>query len=137
MANVNKVFLVGRLGADPIVRETASGAVANFSIATNEYWTDKQGDKVEKTEWHNIVAWGKQAELSRDYLTKGSNIFCEGKLQTSKWDTPDGETKYKTEIVIHNLQFLDPKKDSESSTSSIYEYAPKPEAKPVLDDVPF
>ena len=82
MANVNKVILVGRLGGDPEVRETAKGVVANYSIATNEYWTDTKGDKVEKTEWHNIVCWGKQAELSRDYLKKGYNLFCEGKLQT-------------------------------------------------------
>lgn len=136
MANVNKVILVGRLGGDPVVREKAGGSVANFSIATNEYWTDKQGDKAEKTEWHNIVAWGKQAELCRDYLQKGSNIFCEGKLQTSKWDTPEGETKYKTEIVMNNLQFLDPKKE-ESTMKTILEYAPKPEATPVLDDIPF
>ena len=136
MANVNKVILVGRLGGDPEVRETAKGVVANYSIATNEYWTDTKGDKVEKTEWHNIVCWGKQAELSRDYLKKGSNLFCEGKLQTSSWETPEGEKKYKTEVVVFNIQFLD--KKEESTMSSIYEYAPKPEAKPaVQDDIPF
>ena len=134
MANVNKVFLVGRLGQDPEVRETTNGVVANFSIATNEYFTDKQGEKVERTDWHKCVAWGKQAEPSRDYLRKGSNVFCEGKLKNSTWETDDGDKRYKTEVVVYNIQFLDPKKDEDS----IYDYAPKPEATPVVkDDIPF
>ena len=105
--SVNKVILVGRLGQNPEVKHTPSGAaVANFSIATNESWTDKQGQKQEKTEWHRIVVWGKTAELCGQYLTKGRQVYLEGRLQTRQWQDKDGQTKYTTEINAATVQFL-------------------------------
>lgn len=105
--SVNKVILVGRLGQNPEVRYTPSGAaVANFSIATNESWTDKSGQKQERTEWHKIVVWGKQAELCGQYLTKGRQAYIEGRLQTRQWQDKDGQTKYTTEVQAQTVQFL-------------------------------
>jgi single-strand DNA-binding protein len=105
--SVNKVILVGRLGQNPEVRYTPSGAaVANFSVATNENWTDKQGQKQEKTEWHRVVVWGKLAELCNQYLSKGRQVYLEGRLQTRQWQDKDGQTKYTTEIQAQTVQFL-------------------------------
>src|SRR4051812_9078449 len=105
--SVNKVILVGRLGQNPEVRYTPSGAaVANFSIATNEAWTDKSGQKQEKTEWHRIVVWGKTAENCGQYLSKGRQIYVEGRLQTRQWQDKDGQTKYTTEVQAQTVQFL-------------------------------
>jgi single-strand DNA-binding protein len=105
---VNKVILVGNLGRDPEVRSTPSGqAVASFTLATNRRWRDKNGQKQEETEWHNIVVWGKQAEIAGQYLTKGKQIFLEGRLQTRSWeDRQSGEKKYRTEVVCDNFQML-------------------------------
>ena len=104
---VNKVLLIGRLGTDPEVRYTSNGgAVANFNLATNESWTDKQGQKQEKTEWHRIVVWGKLAELCGQYLSKGRQVFVEGKLQTRDWTDKEGAKRYTTEIVAQSVQFL-------------------------------
>ena len=106
---VNKVILVGNLGKDPEMRYMPSGdAVANFSIATTESWNDRQsGEKVEKTEWHNIVVFRKLAEICGEYLRKGSQVYIEGKLQTSKWqDKATGTDRYKTEIVCNEMQML-------------------------------
>ncbi len=104
---VNKVFLLGNLGRDPEVRFTPSGqAVANFTVATNESWTDKSGQKQEKTEWHRIVVWGKLAELCGEYLKKGRQAFIEGRLQTREWTDKEGKKNYTTEIVANNVQFL-------------------------------
>lgn len=103
--NVNKVFLVGRLTKDPQVRTTSSGqSVAGISIATNRYWTDKNGQKQEKTEFHNIVLWGKLAEIAGQYLTKGQEAFFEGRLETRKYQAKEGYTKYVTEVVAENMQ---------------------------------
>jgi single-strand DNA-binding protein len=105
--SVNKVILVGHLGANPEVRFTPSGAaVANFSIATNEVWNDKNGQKQEKTEWHRIVVWGKLAQLCGEYLSKGRQAYIEGRLQTRQWQDKDGQTKYMTEVVASTVQFL-------------------------------
>ena len=107
MAGINKVILVGNLGKDPEVRHTPNGqAVANFSIATSEAWTDKGGQKQERTEWHRIVAWGKLAELCGKYLAKGRQCYIEGKLQTRAWDDKDGGKRYTTEVVANTVQFL-------------------------------
>jgi single-strand DNA-binding protein len=107
MAGINKVILVGNLGKDPEIRHTPNGqAVANFSIATSESWTDKNGQKQERTEWHRIVVWGKLAELCGKYLSKGRQCFVEGKLQTRSWDDKDGQKKYTTEIIASTVQFL-------------------------------
>jgi single-strand DNA-binding protein len=105
---VNKVFLIGNLGRDPEVRTTPSGqSVASFSLATSRRWRDRDGNRQEQTEWHNIVVWGKQAETASQYLTKGKMIFVEGRLQTRSWDDKtSGEKKYRTEIVCDNFQML-------------------------------
>ncbi len=104
---VNRVILIGNLGADPEVRFTPSGqAVANFRIATNESWTDKSGQKQERTEWHRIVVWGKTAELCGEYLKKGRQCFVEGRLQTREWTDKEGKKNYTTEVVAQNVQFL-------------------------------
>jgi single-strand DNA-binding protein len=105
---VNKVILIGNLGRDPEVRTTPSGQpVANFTLATNRRWTDREGNKQEQTEWHRIVCWGRQAEVAGQYLTKGKQIYVEGRLQTRSWDDRNtGEKKYTTEIVCDNFQML-------------------------------
>jgi single-strand DNA-binding protein len=105
--SVNKVILVGRLGQNPEVRYTPSGsAVANFSVATNEAWTDKSGQKQERTEWHRVVVWGKLAELCNQYLQKGRQCYVEGRLQTREWTDKDGVKKYSTEVQAQTVQFL-------------------------------
>ncbi len=105
--SVNKVILVGRLGQNPEVKYTPAGApVANFSVATSESWTDKSGQKQEKTEWHRIVVWGKLAELCGQYLSKGRQAYIEGRLQTRQWQDKDGQTKYTTEVLAQTVQFL-------------------------------
>lgn len=104
---INKVILIGNLGQNPEVRFSPSGqAVCNLNIATNESWTDKNGQKQEKTEWHRLVVFGKLAELCGQYLTKGRQIYTEGKLQTRQWQDKDGQTRYTTEIVAQTIQFL-------------------------------
>jgi len=105
--SVNKVILLGRLGQNPEVRNTPSGAsVANFSLATNETWMDKNGQKQERTEWHRIVVWGKLADLCGQYLSKGRQAYVEGRLQTRQWQDKDGQTKYTTEVQAQTVQFL-------------------------------
>ncbi len=105
---VNKVILVGNLGRDPEVRTTPSGQpVAKFSLATNRRRKDRDGNRVDETEWHNIVCWGRQAEIAGEYLTKGKQIYVEGRIQTSSWeDRQSGEKKYRTEIICENFQML-------------------------------
>jgi single-strand DNA-binding protein len=107
VASVNKVILIGNLGKDPELRYTPGGAaVANFSIATNERWKDKEGNQQERTEWHNIVLWGRLAEIANDYLKKGSAVYIEGRLQTRSWEDRDGNKRYTTEIVGTQMQML-------------------------------
>ena len=104
---VNKVILIGNLGADPEVRFTPAGAaVANFRIATNESWVDKNQQKQERTEWHRIVVWGKLAELCGEYLKKGRPAYIEGRLQTREWTDKENKKNYTTEIVANTVQFL-------------------------------
>lgn len=106
-SGLNKVLLIGRLGKDPEVRYTTNGgSVATFSIATNENWTDKNGQKQERTEWHRIVVWGKLGEICGQYLSKGREAFVEGRLQTREWTDKEGHKRYTTEIVATNVQFL-------------------------------
>jgi len=105
--SVNKVIILGRLGQDPELKYTPGGApVCNFSLATTEAWTDKSGQKQEKTEWHRIVVWGKLAELCNQYLSKGRQAFVEGRLQTRSWDDKDGNKRYTTEINASTVQFI-------------------------------
>lgn len=107
MASVNKVILIGNLGADPEVRYTPGGqAVCELRMATNESWTDKNGAKQERTEWHRVVVWGKQAENCGKYLSKGRTAYVEGRLQTRQWDDKEGNKRYTTEIVADRVQFL-------------------------------
>ena len=106
MSGVNKVILVGRLGKDPELRSTKTGKqVCNMSIATSDVWV-KDGNKEEKTEWHKVIVWDKTAENAAKFLKKGSQVYFEGKLQTSKYEK-DGQTHYSTEILASNMQFLD------------------------------
>jgi single-strand DNA-binding protein len=101
-------MLIGRLGKDPEVRYTQSGqGIASASLATSEKWTDKSGEKQEKTEWHNLVFWGAKAELASKYLHKGSQVFIEGKITTQQWDDDNGTKHYKTEIVVEKIEFLE------------------------------
>jgi single-strand DNA-binding protein len=105
---VNKVILVGNLGKDPEIKYTASGAaIANLTIATSDSWNDKQtGEKVEKTEWHRVVAFQRLAEIMGEYLKKGSQVYIEGKLQTRKWQDQSGQDRWTTEVVANDMQML-------------------------------
>lgn len=106
MSDLNKVMIIGRLGRDPETRYMPSGkAVTNFSVATSERWK-KDGEKQERTEWHNVVAFDKLAEICAEYLRKGSQVYVEGKLQTRKWQDKEGKDRYSTEVIIHELQML-------------------------------
>ncbi|HVS30035.1 MAG TPA: single-stranded DNA-binding protein [Thermoanaerobaculia bacterium] len=118
--SINKVILIGRLGRDPEIRSTPSGTtVAKFSIATDERYTDKSGEKQERTEWHNIVAWSKLAEICGQYLKKGKLVYIEGSLRTDSWDDKEtGQKKYRTEIVANNMQMLDRRGDDEGGGGS-------------------
>jgi len=107
MASVNKVILIGNLGRDPDTRYTTGGdAVTNLNIATTETWKDKSGEKQEKTEWHRVVLFGRQAEIAHEYLKKGRSVYIEGRLQTRKYTDKDGVEKYATEIVGDRMQLL-------------------------------
>ncbi len=129
--SVNKAILIGNLGADPEVRYTPSGTpVANFSIATNEKWTDKSsGEKKEQTEWHRIVAWNRLGEICGEYLKKGDQVYIEGKIQTRSWEDNDGVKRYSTEINAFTMTMLGNRGDT---TNDI----PAGDA-PVDDDIPF
>ena len=117
--SVNKVILVGNLGKDPELRYTASGtAVANFSLATTERYKDRDGNSQEKTEWHNIVVWRQLAEICGKYLTKGKQVYLEGKIQTRSYDDRDGNKRYITEIVVDQMQMLGRAGDDNSGGGS-------------------
>jgi len=132
---INKAILIGNLGADPEVRYTQTGtAVANFTLATKESWT-KEGSKEEKTEWHRIVAFNKLGEICGEYLSKGSLVYIEGRIQTRQWDDKDGNKRYTTEIVAREMKILSPRSGG-SSKSSYDEEPPLPEPS-MGDDVPF
>ena len=118
MAGVNKVFLIGNLGRDPEVRYTTSGtAVANFTLATTERWNDPSGERKEKTEWHRIVVWGKQAEIAGEYLAKGRQIYVEGSLQTREWTDREGQKRYTTEVKAQRFQMLGRRDDAPAQMS--------------------
>ena len=110
---INKVILVGRLGKDPEIRSTPNGSsVAKFTVATDERFTDRNGEKQERTEWHNITAWGKLAEICGQYLRKGKLVYIEGRIQTDSWDDKEtGQKRYRTEIVANTMKMLDRKGD--------------------------
>ncbi len=136
---INKVILVGNLGADPEIRYTPSGtAVANFRLATSETRTNKEGQKETKTEWHRIVTFGKLAEICGEYLAKGKQVYIEGKIQTRSWDDKDGNKKYMTEIVANTMQMLGSSKDAATAADSAGSGGGGDEIPPSdIDDVPF
>ena len=112
MASVNKVILLGNLGRDPETRYTTGGdAVTNLSIATSEQWKDKSGEKQERTEWHRVVLFGRQAEIAGEYLKKGRSVYIEGRLQTRKYTDKDGVEKYSTEVVADRMQLIGSARD--------------------------
>lgn len=146
--SVNKAILVGRLGKDPDLRYTPGGqAVTSFSLATNRYWKNKEGEKQEATTWHNIVAWGKQAETMKEYLSKGKQIFIEGRIDNRSYDDKEGNKRYISEVVVENFRFLDSRESGESAVgapaSGSSEPASPPEGdtpqggSPGDDDLPF
>jgi single-strand DNA-binding protein len=145
MAGMNKAILIGNLGKDPEIRYTPSGtAVANFSIATSESWADKEsGEKRERTEWHRIVAWGKLAEICGEYLTKGKQVYIEGRIQTRSWEDNDGVKRYTTEIIINQMLMLGTRGSSDSDqprTQPASDLPNRPESShqgPYDDDIPF
>jgi len=115
MAGVNRVILIGNLGKDPEIRSLEGGVkVANFSLATTETYKGKNGEKVEQTEWHNIVLWRGLAEVAESYLKKGNSIFIEGKIKTRDWTDKDGNKRYTTEIVADNMVMLGGRRDQQS-----------------------
>jgi single-strand DNA-binding protein len=152
---VNKVILIGNLGADPEVRFTQGGqAVANFRMATSESWKDKNGQQQERTEWHRVVAWGKLAELCGEYLKKGRQCYVEGKLQTREWTNKENQKQWTTEIVANQVTFLGGRPDGAGASpsprpqngagagSSQSDYGPPPMDDPGPmptggDDIPF
>jgi single-strand DNA-binding protein len=125
---VNKVILIGNVGADPELRYTPSGtAVTNYNMATNESWTDSSGERQERTEWHRIVVWGRLAEICNQYLRKGSKVYIEGRLQTRNWEGQDGQKRYTTEVVARDMQILDSRDDTATSAPDT---APSPGTSP-------
>lgn len=139
MAGINKVILVGHLGADPEMKYTGTGlGVCKFNLATTERWNGKDGQKQERTEWHRIIIWGKLGELCNEYLKKGRQAYVEGRLQTRSWDDKEGNKKYTTEIVANTVQFLGSpdQQRSASDTGSHTAFVEEPgEMKD--EDIPF
>lgn len=146
--SVNKVILIGNLGKDPEVKYTPSGtAVAKFSIATNERYKDKGGEWQDRTEWHNIVAWQRLAEIVGEYVKKGSKLYIEGRLQTSSWDDKEsGQKRYKTEVIANDLVLLSGRGEGEgsgrsrgaSASAGMDQRVPEPDTAQITDeDIPF
>lgn len=116
MASVNKAILVGNLGKDPEIRYMTSGeAVASATLATTDKWKDKSGEKQEKTEWHNLTFFGRQAEIAGEYLKKGSQIYVEGRISTEKWQDKEGKDRYTTKIIVQQMQMLGGKSSGSGS----------------------
>jgi single-strand DNA-binding protein len=135
---VNKAIIVGNLGRDPEVRFTPSGkAVARFSVATSDRWTDPQGQRQERTEWHNIVVWGKQAETCGQYLSKGRQVYVEGRITNRSYDDKDGNKKYITEIIARDVRFLGGGGRDADSGFSAPPGEEGPPSSPGDDDIPF
>jgi single-strand DNA-binding protein len=145
MASINKVILIGNLGADPEMRNTPSGQpVTTLRLATNERWTGKNGEQNERTEWHRVIVWGKQAEICNEYLRKGRQVYVEGRIQTREWQDKEGQKRYTTEIVAQTVQMLGSRgegggggggRGGEGQVEE--EYAGEPAASAPDDDLPF
>jgi single-strand DNA-binding protein len=144
MSGVNKVIIVGRLGTDPEVKTVSGGnQVARLSVATSENWTDREGKKQERTEWHRVVVWGKLADLCGKYLSKGRQVYLEGRLQTRSWEDNQGQKRYTTEIVANTVQFLGATTGTGAGASSsshddfgAQDFGPEP-AFDNADEIPF
>ncbi len=143
MGSLNKVMIIGRLGADPELKSIPSGqTVATFSLATDERWTNRDGERQERTEWHRVVVWGKLAGICGEYLAKGRQVYIEGRIQTRNWEDKDGNKRYMTEIVATDMQMLGsrgeagpPQAGSSSGEDSGGPLSPPPG--PEGDDIPF
>jgi single-strand DNA-binding protein len=117
--SVNKAILLGNLGKDPELRYTPAGkAVTTFSLATTERWKEQGGQQKESTTWHNVVAWGRQAEVIKEYLTKGKQVYIEGRIVNRSYDDKDGNKRYISEVVLQNFQFIGSKSDGASPPTS-------------------
>lgn len=149
MGSVNKAILVGNLGRDAELRYTPGGAaLANLSVATTEVWNDRSGQRQEKTEWHRVVVWGKQAETLQEFLLKGRQVYVEGRLQTRKWDDRDGNTRYTTEVRADRVVLLGRRDGDSGSRSPERPDRPDAQSAPAMegpapapelteDDIPF
>jgi single-strand DNA-binding protein len=144
--SVNKVILVGRLGQDPEARFTQGGtAVTNLRLATNESWKDQSGQRQERTEWHSVVAWGKLAEICSQYLSKGRQVYIEGRLQTRSWQDREGNKRYTTEVRADNMVMLGGGRSEEGQAAPAAQPAPEAQPAPAVgsdsgtsdDDIPF
>jgi len=140
--SVNKVILIGRLGKDPELKYTPGGqAVANFSLATNRSWKGTDGQRKESTTWHNIVVWGKQAETIKEYLSKGREVYIEGRIDNRSYDDKEGNKRYISEVVVENFRFIGSRSDmpnSEPASTPSGEQAPSPDSGGGDDeDLPF
>ncbi len=144
MAGINKVIIVGRLGADPEMKTVGpNSTVTRLSLATSENWTDKNGQKQERTEWHRVVAWGKLAEICGKYLAKGRQVYIEGRLQTRSWDdATSGQKKYSTEIIATSVEFLGsnnenrPTQQQDNTSSAFQDFGPEPQFD-AAEELPF
>jgi len=145
-SSLNKALLIGHLGKDPEIRFTADGSpVAHFSLATNEFWVDKSGTRQERTEWHNIVAWNKLADIAKRYLTKGRQVYIEGRIRTREWDDREGNKRRTTEIVASTLVLLGSRAEGQEVAAPVAAaQRTAAEGEPVLadaaitdDDIPF
>jgi single-strand DNA-binding protein len=147
MSSLNKVLLIGRLGKDPELQYTPDGTpVAKFSLATSEVWTDKNGTRQERTEWHNIVAWNRLADLSRRFLAKGRQVYLEGRIRTREWDDREGTRRRTTEIIAQQMVLLGSRPEggepaagtpSMGARESLQPAEPLPDSPITDDDIPF
>jgi single-strand DNA-binding protein len=139
--SLNKVLIIGNLGKDPEVRFTPGGrAVARFPVATSEVWSDQEGQRQERTEWHNVVVWGKQAETCGQYLSKGRQVFLEGSIRSRQYDDKDGNKRYITEVIAQRVQFLGSRGDGAGAGRSGGAGASSDAPPPPMaedDDIPF
>jgi single-strand DNA-binding protein len=138
MASLNRILLIGNLGADPELSYTPSGtAKATMRLATHEAWTNKSGEKGERTEWHRVIAWGRLAEICGEYLAKGRQIFIEGRLQTRSWEDRDGNKRWTTEIVASTMQMLGSPRGAPAEAELPPSGLEVPDAPEQDDDIPF
>ena len=141
MASINKVILIGNLGRDPELRYTQSGqAVANFSLATTDRFSNREGERQERTEWHRVTVWGKTAENCAQYLNKGRSVYVEGRLQTREWEDKEGQKRRTTEVIAQTVQFLGARGQSAGAPAGGGEGGGgdfREEAPPQGDDIPF